>query len=569
MKREKQPATPPTAYSYQRFSSPEQARGDSLRRQSEARDRWLATSGAVLDTSLVMTDRGVSAYSGAHRSNPERNALAAFLEHVKSGRVRRGSYLIVESLDRLTREHIRPALTLLLNLIDAGVKVVQLLPVEAVYDEAVEPMGLMMAIMELSRGNSESRMKSERVGKAWREKKRRAAAECAPLTRQLPAWVRLNETTGKLELIAEKAAVVRRVYRLAIEGHGLGAITKLLNSEEVKPLGRAAAWGQSYIAKLLTSRAPMGEYQPHRGHDARDRKPDGAPIPNYFPAVVDERTWYAARDAMASRKNTGGPRGKRVNIFSGLLTDARDGGGIISTDKGDGPRVVSRAAASGVKGTQYVSFPRQVLELALLRELREIDPAALVPDGNPAADRLAELQGRERALLERTERIKDALAGEGEVASAVAVLRDLDAQLVNVQDALATARREAASPFADSVSECRTLADALERNDTEDTRVRLRGAVRRAVEDVRCLFVAAGPWRAAVVQMWFRGIDRQRSYIVTHRGAKANAASKAAARWAAHSFAGPGGRELDLRKAADVKTAERLAGAVLDELRAG
>src|SRR5262245_48380987 len=151
-------ATPETAYSYLRFSSPEQARGDSIRRQDALRDAWLKKSGAVLDTSLTLRDEGVSAFSGGHRENPDRHALAAFLELVKRGRVKRGGYLVVESLDRLSREHIRPALTLLLNLIDAGVRVVQLLPVEMVYDERVEPMTLMMAIMELSRGHSESRM---------------------------------------------------------------------------------------------------------------------------------------------------------------------------------------------------------------------------------------------------------------------------------------------------------------------------------------------------------------------------------------------------------------------------
>jgi hypothetical protein len=33
----------PTAYSYLRFSSPEQAKGDSIRRQTQARDAWLAS----------------------------------------------------------------------------------------------------------------------------------------------------------------------------------------------------------------------------------------------------------------------------------------------------------------------------------------------------------------------------------------------------------------------------------------------------------------------------------------------------------------------------------------------
>src|SRR5262245_7639979 len=181
-------AVPPTAYSYLRFSSPEQAKGDSLRRQEELRDAWLAKTGAVLDISLTLRDEGVSAFTGRHRENPDRHALAAFLELVRRGRIQRGSYLVVESLDRLSREHIRPALTLLLNLIDAGIRIVQLLPVEAVYDDKVEPMALMMAIMELSRGHSESRLKSERVGAAWHRKKAQdAAAGKQPITRRVPA----------------------------------------------------------------------------------------------------------------------------------------------------------------------------------------------------------------------------------------------------------------------------------------------------------------------------------------------------------------------------------------------
>src|SRR4051812_18370777 len=101
----------PTAYSYVRFSSPEQAKGDSRRRQEEVRDAWIAKAGATLDTELSLRDEGVSAFSGGHRTNPDRHALAAFLELVKRGRIQRGSYLIVESLDRLSREHIMPALT--------------------------------------------------------------------------------------------------------------------------------------------------------------------------------------------------------------------------------------------------------------------------------------------------------------------------------------------------------------------------------------------------------------------------------------------------------------------------
>lgn len=47
------------AYSYVRFSSPEQAKGDSVRRQVEAAERYAQSHGLRLDDRL--TDAGLSA----------------------------------------------------------------------------------------------------------------------------------------------------------------------------------------------------------------------------------------------------------------------------------------------------------------------------------------------------------------------------------------------------------------------------------------------------------------------------------------------------------------------------
>src|SRR4029453_12220798 len=99
--------------------------------------------GVSLDASLSFRDMGKSAFLGEHRKNPDRFALAAFLKLVEDGRVARGSYLVIESLDRLTREHVRAGLMLLLGLIESGVRIVQLSPTELVYDEKSDEMGLM------------------------------------------------------------------------------------------------------------------------------------------------------------------------------------------------------------------------------------------------------------------------------------------------------------------------------------------------------------------------------------------------------------------------------------------
>src|SRR5918911_1432649 len=100
-------STFPVAYSYIRFSTPEQRKGDSLRRQTEAAADWCRRNNVHLDTTTTLHDLGKSAYTGEHRKNPDRHALAAFLKLVEAGKVPRGSYLLIENLDRLSREDER------------------------------------------------------------------------------------------------------------------------------------------------------------------------------------------------------------------------------------------------------------------------------------------------------------------------------------------------------------------------------------------------------------------------------------------------------------------------------
>ena len=57
----------PRAYSYIRFSTPEQMKGDSLRRQTEAAEKYAAINGLDLDDELTFRDLGVSAYTGGKR----------------------------------------------------------------------------------------------------------------------------------------------------------------------------------------------------------------------------------------------------------------------------------------------------------------------------------------------------------------------------------------------------------------------------------------------------------------------------------------------------------------------
>lgn len=500
----------PLAYSYLRFSSPAQATTDSIRRQTEAREKWLeGHPGIELDGSLRMTDAG---RSGFRRKNWDTYALAQFVAHVKSGRVEPGSFLLVENLDRLSREDAGEATELFLSIVNKGVAVVQLSPAVMEFRRPVDMMSLMFAIVELSRGHSESAMKSERVGKAWARKQREAGERI--VTRRLPGWVRL--AGGKLVLDRERAALVRRIYRMAIEGAGGMTIAKRLNAEGVPVLGRAkvkgraVAWSNVGVRFILTTRAVLGEYAPYRTD--RHRETGGA-VPNYYPAVVDERTYYAAQAAMKTRAAVGrGRRGKHVNLFAGLLHDARDGGPVTYRHQQPHAVLVPTNATQG-RG-KWASFPAEQFEEAFLREFAELNAADIEGDGREAAKKVREKSGRKEEL-EALIRAWEAKMGNLSIIDRVAAnLEKFTAEHKQVCKDLADAQREAASPLSEAVGGLKTLAELLARDNSDEMRLKVRGALRQCIESVHCLFLGTMTTRLAAVRVQFRESDEHRDYLI-------------------------------------------------------
>src|SRR5437016_3288480 len=118
-------------YSYIRFSTPEQAMGDSERRQvSDAKD-WARRKGLELDESLKLRDRGLSGFHGDHR---KKGALGRFLELVEAGKIAQGSILLVENIDRLSREGaVKTLREIIFKLWDKGI-VLQTLSPEETYE---------------------------------------------------------------------------------------------------------------------------------------------------------------------------------------------------------------------------------------------------------------------------------------------------------------------------------------------------------------------------------------------------------------------------------------------------
>lgn len=543
----------PLAFSYLRFSSPQQATGDSIRRQTQARESWLAAHpGIELDKSLKMTDSGRSAFK---RKDWDTYALARFVDCIKSGRVEAGSYLLVENLDRLSREDAGEATELFLSIVNKGIVVVQLSPAVLEFKRPVDTMQLMFAIVELSRGHSESAIKSERGKASWARKQREAGSKI--VTRKLPGWIKCEG--DRLILDKTHAATVRRMFDLARNGYGATAIAKQLNEDKTPVMGRnifkgkQVEWSTAVVWHVLNSRATVGEYLPYK-----NQKSGGKPTEDYFPAVIDADTFHAVQAAIATRSRVGrGRRGTHVNLFAGLLVDARDGGTLSYWHKGNLPSCLIPVNVKDGKSSQWSSFPSAAFDEAILSKLVEVKASDIQGDGN-AGRKVEALSGQ---LAEVDQLIKQWSAKMDDLSIVDVVagkLAEYSERRKDIAAKLGDAQRDASSPTSEAWGEFRSLADMLREDNSDELRIKTRAALRRAIDRIHCLFVPRGGTRFAFVRVQFAGSEAYRNYLIQFKMTYSNGRIKRPSKFVVESFKGPGRGPIDLREPGDVVKMRRL-----------
>ena len=507
----------PKAYSYVRFSTPEQAKGDSFRRQTEASAKWCTSNDYAL-AELAFYDPGVSAYQGA---NAETGALRSFLKAVESGVVDTCDaagvpVLLVESLDRISRRAARKAIRVLEEIVELGVDVVTLHDNKRYSAESLNGLDFLMAILHLMRAHEESAIKGKRVGAAWAAKRKEAATGGRKLTKKCPAWLEpVLDDSGKevksYRSIKEAAAAIREIYELKAAGIGKETIVRRLNARDDiwKPDGprnKQGGWRKSYVEKILRSRAVIGEYQPHRKENGK-RVPVGDPIPGYFPAVIDTKLFNRAQAGIqrnASLAGHGGGRNGRVsNLFGHIARCGHCGGSMTHVNKGKPPRggeylqcrrVRDGLECNGKRDRRRVRYDK--LEPLLLHFCRGLDPRDLLTEGvelDRAAKRhaLEALEGELAALGAQIANLTDTIADTSSQAVRTTLEGKLSAILERQAQAEADKRslrvtekpQDAAKAIRD-IEELIERMRALEGQERADLRMRLRARLQTLIETV-------------------------------------------------------------------------------------
>jgi DNA invertase Pin-like site-specific DNA recombinase len=352
--------------------------GSSLDRQSDLVKEFAEKNNLELVLDEDFSDLGVSAFKGANRA--KENGLGRFIAAIDADRIPNGSFLLVESLDRLSRQDVGLALELFLSIINRDICIATLSPSEQkIYDKKADAMDIMMSLMIFSRANEESQIKSDRLSKAWKLKVENARKTGNPTTSRVPHWLEVKD--GVMKEIEDRSEIIKRIFDMNARGVGQEKIARIFNEENLPVFGRGKWWRRSYIAKILKNKAVLGEYTPTR--QIEGKRVDLEPIENFYPQVISDDLFIQVN---LNRKNTSGRKAIFSNLFTGISYCKKCNSTMQMVNKGNPPKggkyLVCSKGRSG-SGCEYITFPYNTLESEVVLFLKDTKISDYVKSSDP------------------------------------------------------------------------------------------------------------------------------------------------------------------------------------------
>lgn len=304
-------------YSYIRFSSMKQADGSSYERQKRTAKEIAAKYDLELVTSYQ--DFGVSAFKGA---NSRTGALSRFLDEIGRS-VPVGSWLVVENLDRISRQSIIEAQELFLSIIRRGITIVTGMDGKVYSKESVNanPIDLLLSVMLFARANEESQTKRNRTNssalikiKAHQENPQNPAVAIEEVGKNM-WWT--DTTSGYVLPHPVFFPIVQEVVELRRNGRSTAEILDHLNATYTPPPAashkRHSNWSRAMIERLFHTRALIG---------IKEISVDGVKyeLKDYYPRVLDDAEFYHLKKSIGVRACNYGDKEevKPIPLLSGV-----------------------------------------------------------------------------------------------------------------------------------------------------------------------------------------------------------------------------------------------------------
>ena len=247
----------------------------------------------------VYTDEGISATNTKRREGFNRMVADAL-----DGKI---DLIVTKSVSRFARNTV-DSLTTVRKLKDVGVEVY--FEKENIW--TLDSKGELLITIMSSLAQEESRSISENV--TWGHRKRFADGKVSMAYGNFLGY--RKGADGMPEIVPEEAEIVRKIYRMCIEGKSTNAIAKLLTRQGIPTPGGKQVWQRATVESILRNEKYKGSALLQKTFTVdflqKKTKINEGEVPQYYvehshDAIIDPEEWELVQLELARRKSSPRP----------------------------------------------------------------------------------------------------------------------------------------------------------------------------------------------------------------------------------------------------------------------
>lgn len=258
----------------------------------------------------IYTDEGISGTNMKHREG-----FNCMIQDALDGKI---DLIVTKSVSRFARNTV-DSLTTIRKLKEAGCECLFQKENIMTFDSKGE---LLITIMS-SLAQEESRSISENV--TWGQRKRFSDGKVSIPYGQFLGY--RKGADGLPEIVPEEAEIVRRIYRLFMQGKSTNAIAGRLTAEGIPTPGSKTQWQRATVESILSNEKYKGSALLQKSFTVdfltKKTKANEGEVPQYYveeshPAIIEPEEWQEVQAELAKRKRSH-KRHRQTSVLSGKI----------------------------------------------------------------------------------------------------------------------------------------------------------------------------------------------------------------------------------------------------------
>lgn len=258
----------------------------------------------------IYTDEGISA-----TSTKNRNGFNMMIKDALAGDI---DLIVTKSVSRFARNTVDSLMTVR-QLKDKGVEVY--FEKENIY--TMDSKGELLITIMSSLAQEESRSISENV--TWGQRKRFADGKVSMPYRRFLGYEKGEN--GQPRIVEKEAVIIRKIYRLFLEGKNPYSIAKDLTGQEILTPGGKHNWSSSTVKSILMNEKYKGDALLQKTYTVdfltKKKKVNEGEIPKYYvenshPGIITSAVFDMVQYELEKRKKVKGYKTSR-SCFSGKI----------------------------------------------------------------------------------------------------------------------------------------------------------------------------------------------------------------------------------------------------------